>query len=77
MTCSKYQAWSANSFTTVSDMFPMKAVASVFGTGTMIGTAGSITFARIAGLLPDHFKSGVKLKQGIIFYSYIVHSDIL
>ena len=34
---SAHQAWSANIFTTVSDMFPKKAVASVTGIGGMAG----------------------------------------
>lgn len=39
---SSHQAWSANIFTTVSDMFPKKAVASVIGIGGMAGGLGSI-----------------------------------
>ncbi|MEJ7589864.1 MAG: MFS transporter, partial [Ferruginibacter sp.] len=34
---SAHQAWSANMFTTVSDMFPKKAIASVVGIGGMAG----------------------------------------
>ncbi|MCF8325412.1 MAG: MFS transporter, partial [Leadbetterella sp.] len=34
---SAHQAWSANIFTTVSDMFPKKATASVTGIGGMMG----------------------------------------
>ena len=37
-----HQAWSANIFTTVSDMFPKKAVASVTGMGGMAGGLGGI-----------------------------------
>lgn len=39
---SAHQAWSANIFTTVSDMFPKKAVASVTGIGGMFGGLGGI-----------------------------------
>jgi len=39
---SSHQAWSANIFTTVSDMFPKKAVASVTGIGGMFGGLGGI-----------------------------------
>lgn len=42
MATSSHQAWSANIFTTVSDMFPKKAVASVIGIGGMAGGLGSI-----------------------------------
>ena len=37
-----HQAWSANIFTTVSDMFPPRAVASVTGIGGMAGGLGGI-----------------------------------
>lgn len=37
-----HQAWSANIFTTVSDMFPKKATASVVGIGGMAGGMGGI-----------------------------------
>jgi len=36
---SAHQAWSANIFTTVSDMFPKKAVGSVTGIGGMFGVS--------------------------------------
>ena len=39
---SAHQAWSANIFTTVSDMFPKKATASVTGIGGMFGALGGI-----------------------------------
>ena len=39
---SAHQAWSANIFTTVSDMFPKKASASVTGIGGMFGGLGGI-----------------------------------
>jgi MFS transporter, ACS family, hexuronate transporter len=39
---SAHQAWSANIFTTVSDMFPKKATASVVGIGGMAGGLGGI-----------------------------------
>ena len=37
-----HQAWSANIFTTVSDMFPKTATASVTGIGGMAGGLGGI-----------------------------------
>lgn len=37
-----HQAWSANIFTTVSDMFPKKSTASVTGIGGMFGSLGGI-----------------------------------
>src|SRR6202012_4896876 len=44
-----HQAWSANLFTTVSDMFPKKAVASVTGIGTAAGGIGGVLVQKIAG----------------------------
>ncbi len=37
-----HQAWSANIFTTVSDMFPKKSIGSVTGIGGMFGSIGGI-----------------------------------
>jgi MFS transporter, ACS family, hexuronate transporter len=51
-----HQAWSANIYTTVSDIFPKKAVASVTGIGGMAGAVGGILIAYLAGKLLDHFK---------------------
>ena len=42
LAASAHQAWSANIFTTVSDMFPKKATASVTGIGGMAGGVGGI-----------------------------------
>lgn len=42
LAASAHQAWSANIFTTVSDMFPKRAVGSVTGIGGMFGSVGSV-----------------------------------
>jgi ACS family hexuronate transporter-like MFS transporter len=44
-----HQGWSANLFTTSSDMFPRSAVGSVVGIGGMAGSIGSAMFAFFAG----------------------------
>jgi len=44
-----HQGWSANLFTTPSDMFPRSAVGSVVGIGNMAGSLGSVLFAYYAG----------------------------
>lgn len=49
-----HQAWSANLFTTVSDMFPNRAVASVVGIGSMAGCVGSICFQLFCGHTLDN-----------------------
>lgn len=67
--CSAHQAWSANMFTTASDMFPKKAVASITGIGGMAGAVGGILIARAAGLLLAHFTAlgKTELGYGILF----------
>jgi ACS family hexuronate transporter-like MFS transporter len=44
-----HQGWSANLFTTASDMFPRSAVGAVVGIGGMAGAAGGALFAFFAG----------------------------
>jgi ACS family hexuronate transporter-like MFS transporter len=44
-----HQAWSANIFTTVSDMFPKHATASVVGIGGMAGAVGGMIFTKVTG----------------------------
>ena len=61
---SAHQAWSANIFTTASDMFPKRAVASVTGIGGMAGAVGGILIAWIAGVLFDHYKALGKIETG-------------
>jgi ACS family hexuronate transporter-like MFS transporter len=67
--CAAHQAWSANIFTTVSDMFPKKAVASVTGIGGMAGAVGGILIARAAGVLLKHYTElgKVEVGYGIMF----------
>jgi len=62
--CAAHQAWSANIFTTVSDMFPKRTVASVTGIGGMAGAVGGILIARAAGLLLSHFEALHKIEVG-------------
>jgi ACS family hexuronate transporter-like MFS transporter len=51
-----HQAWSANIFTTASDMFPKYSVSSVVGIGGMAGSIGGVLFPLVVGLILDHFK---------------------
>lgn len=59
-----HQAWSANIYTTVSDMFPKQAVASVTGIGGMAGAVGGILIAKLAGMLFDYYKAIGSLQTG-------------
>ncbi len=52
-----HQAWSANLYTTVSDMFPKADIASVTGIGGMAGSVGSILCPIYTGKLLDRFEA--------------------
>jgi ACS family hexuronate transporter-like MFS transporter len=62
-----HQAWSANLFTTVSDMFPKKAIASVTGIGTAAGGIGGVVIQLVAGWLTDAFSSHPQTAYFIMF----------
>lgn len=49
--CAAHQSWSANIYTTVSDMFPKKAIATVTGIGGMAGGVSSMLMQSCAGSL--------------------------
>lgn len=51
---SAHQAWSANIFTTVGDMFPKSAVATIVGIGGMAGGIGSFFINKGSGMLFDY-----------------------
>src|SRR5690606_15998670 len=51
-----HQAWSANIFTTASDMFPKRAVSSVVGIGGMAGSIGGALFPLLIGSILDYYK---------------------
>lgn len=61
---SAHQAWSANIFTTVSDMFPKHAVASVVGIGGMAGGLGGVLITKLGGWLFDYYGSQGQLQTG-------------
>jgi ACS family hexuronate transporter-like MFS transporter len=49
-----HQAWSANIFSTVGDMFPKYAVATITGIGGMAGGVGSFLINKGSGMLFDY-----------------------
>lgn len=75
---SAHQAWSANIFTTVSDMFPKKAVGSVVGIGGMAGGLGGVVMSKLGGALFDHYKllghieTGYTIMFAICAVAYLV-----
>src|ERR1700722_8590982 len=77
-----HQAWSANLFTTVSDMFPKKTVASVTGIGTMAGgIGGGVILQMLSGHLNDIFKDTPQTAYLIMFVicalSYLIAWTIM
>ena len=73
-----HQAWSANLFTSASDMFPKRAVASVIGIGGMAGSLGGILFPLFSGKLLDRFEAtgqgtaGYAVLFGICGSAYLI-----
>lgn len=61
---SAHQAWSANIFTTVSDMFPKKAIGSVIGIGGMAGGLGGVIVSKSGGALFDYYKGLGHIQTG-------------
>ena len=76
-----HQAWSANLFTTVSDMFPKKAVGSVIGIGTFAGGIGGVIIQKLAGGLTDAFKETPQTAYLIMFIvcalSYLIAWSVM
>jgi MFS transporter, ACS family, hexuronate transporter len=75
---SAHQAWSANIFTTVSDMFPKKAIGSVVGIGGMAGGLGGVLISKSGGALFDHYKAlghiqtGYSIMFGVCAVAYLI-----
>lgn len=61
---SAHQAWSANLFTTVSDMFPKHSVGSVVGIGGMAGGLGGVLLTKLGGWLFDYYGALGQLQTG-------------
>ena len=77
---SAHQAWSANVYSTVSDMFPKSSVATITGIGGMGGGIGGALMSKFVGNLFDHYEELNDPETGylIIFtisVFYICHKD--
>lgn len=49
-----HQAWSANLYSTIGDMFPKSTIATITGIGTTAGMVSSYVINRFSGVLFDH-----------------------
>jgi len=56
-----HQGWSANIFTTASDMFPRRAVGSVVGIGGMAGAIGGMLISKTVGYILEYSGSYVPI----------------
>ena len=59
-----HQAWSANLFTTVSDMFPKRSVGSVVGIGGLAGGIGGVLVTKVGGWLFDYYGALGQIQTG-------------
>ena len=66
-----HQWWSANIFTTVSDMFPRAAVASVVGIGGFAGAMGGMLFQRATGRILQATNNNYSIICFICGFAYV------
>ncbi len=72
-----HQAWSANLFSTIGDMFPKSAIATITGIGGMAGGIGSYLINKGSGMLFDYAQfTNMKLMgfEGIASGYFIIFS---
>jgi len=75
---SAHQAWSANLYTTVSDMFAKKDVGTIIGLGGMAGSIGGILFPWICGRILDRYHAignvtaGYAILFSICAFAYLI-----
>ena len=72
-----HQWWSANLFTTVSDMFPRHAVASVVGLGGFAGMASAFAFQRFTGALLEATGGSYSAIFAVLGLAYLVALALL
>ncbi len=71
LAAASHQGFSANIFTTVSDMFPRKAVGSVVGIGGMAGAMGGATLAVATGYILDRTGGNYMIMFLIAGFAYL------
>jgi MFS transporter, ACS family, hexuronate transporter len=72
-----HQGWSANIFTTASDMFPRRAVGSVVGVGGMAGAIGGALMAVATGVLLERTGGNYMLIFFTVGPAYLVALGII
>ena len=76
LTGATHQAWSANLYTTVSDMFSKSVVAKLTGIGGTAGSLGGMAFPVITGALLDHVANGYAVVFGFCSLAYLLYFGI-
>jgi ACS family hexuronate transporter-like MFS transporter len=61
-----HQAWSANLFSTIGDMFPKSAIATITGIGGMAGGLGAFLINKGSGVLFDFSSGSTTLADGTV-----------
>jgi len=56
LACASHQGWSANLFTTATDLFPTEVAGSITGLGGLFGAIGGMLMPLIVGTVLDRFK---------------------
>jgi len=78
LVASAHQAWSANLYTTVSDMFAKKDVGTIIGMGGMAGLIGGILFPWICGRVLDRYTTlgnvtaGYAILFAVCAFAYLI-----
>jgi len=73
-----HQAWSANLFTTVSDMFPQNSIGSVIGIGQMASGIGGVLIQRLSGILNTSYPaSAYMIMFSICALTYMVAWSVM
>lgn len=77
LAAASHQGWSANLFTTTSDMFPRSAVGSVTGIGAMAGSVGGVMMATFTGWVLEVTHQNYATLFGIAASAYLVAFVVL
>jgi len=77
LAAASHQGWSANLFTTVSDMFPKWAVGSVVGLGGTAGAMGMLLFAPAIGTILQHTNNNYLIPFVISGSAYLVALGVI
>jgi ACS family hexuronate transporter-like MFS transporter len=72
-----HQGFSANIFTTVSDMFPRRAVGSVVGIGGMAGAMGGATMAVATGYILDRTHNNYMVMFAFAGVAYLLALGVI